>query len=83
MAKKTITKKVYQYTAIFEPDKELDGYTVTIPSLPGCISEGDNFEKALKNIKEAAGLYLEVMRKKKEGIIEERGIIVAPIRVKV
>jgi len=84
MVKKAITKKVYQYTAIFEPDEESGGYTVTIPSLPGCISEGDNFEEALKNIKEAASLYLEVMRKKKEGIIkEEKGVIVAPVQVKV
>jgi predicted RNase H-like HicB family nuclease len=84
MAKKTIKKKVYQYTAIFEPDKETGGYTVTIPSLPGCISEGDTFEEALKNIKEAANLYLEVMKKKKEGIIrEEKGVIIAPIEVKV
>ena len=43
-------KRVYQYTGIFEPAKE-GGYTVTIPSLPGCISEGDTFEEALKNIK--------------------------------
>ena len=65
MAKK-IEKKIYQYTAIFEPDKESGGFTVTIPSLPGCISEGDTFEEALKNIKEAAGLYLEVLSKRKE-----------------
>ena len=84
MAKKTLIKKVYQYTAIFEPDKEAGGYTVIIPSLPGCISEGDTFEEALKNIKEAASLYLEVMRRKKEGIIrEEKGIIIAPVQVKV
>ena len=55
--KKVLEKKVYQYTAIFEPDIEVGGYTVTIPSLPGCISEGDSFEQALKNIKEAASLY--------------------------
>lgn len=61
---KAFKKKVYQHTAVFEPDKE-GGYTVTIPSLLGCISEGDTFEKALKNIKEAASLYLEVMRDKK------------------
>lgn len=65
MAKKTIKKKVYQYTAIFEPDKEQGGYTVTIPALPGCISEGNTFEEALKNIREAANLYLVVMRKQK------------------
>jgi len=80
---KKIRGKVYQYTAIFEPDKELGGYTVTIPSLPGCVSEGETFEEALKNIKEAASLYLEVMRKKKEGIMkEEKGVIVAPVKVK-
>ena len=35
------------------------GYTVYVPSLPGCISEGDTREEALKNIKEAIILYLE------------------------
>jgi predicted RNase H-like HicB family nuclease len=35
------------------------GYTVYVPSLPGCISEGDTKEKALSNIKEAIELYLE------------------------
>jgi predicted RNase H-like HicB family nuclease len=35
------------------------GYTVLVPGLPGCISEGDTREKALANIKEAIELYLE------------------------
>lgn len=35
------------------------GYTVYVPSLPGCISEGDSEEEAIKNIKEAIELYLE------------------------
>ena len=35
------------------------GYTVYVPSLPGCISEGDSKEEALANIKEAIELYLE------------------------
>ena len=35
------------------------GYTVYVPSLPGCISEGDSEEEALENIKEAIELYLE------------------------
>ncbi len=35
------------------------GYTVYVPSLPGCISEGDTREEALTNIKEAIELYLE------------------------
>ena len=80
---KTFSKKLHQYTAIFEPDKEVGGFTVTIPSLPGCISEGDNFEKALENIKEAASLYLEVMKKDKEKIPDEdSGVIVAPVQIR-
>ena len=35
------------------------GYTATVPSLPGCISEGDTREEALRNIREAIELYLE------------------------
>jgi predicted RNase H-like HicB family nuclease len=35
------------------------GYTAYVPSLPGCISEGDTREEALSNIREAIDLYLE------------------------
>jgi len=45
---------------VFEKSKE-GGYTVYVPSLPGCISEGDTKEEAMKNIKEAIELYLEPM----------------------
>ncbi len=40
-------------------EQDEGGYTVYVPSLPGCISEGENVEEALKNIKEAIELYLE------------------------
>ena len=43
---------------VLEPSED-GGYTVTVPSLPGCISEGENREEALKNIKEAIALYLQ------------------------
>ncbi len=35
------------------------GYTAIVPTLPGCISEGDTKEQALKNVQEAIELYLE------------------------
>jgi predicted RNase H-like HicB family nuclease len=45
-------------TIVLEPQEE-GGFTVFAPSLPGCVSEGDTKEEALKNIKEAIELYLE------------------------
>ena len=43
---------------VLEPSDE-GGYTALVPSLPGCISEGDTRDEAMKNIREAIELYLE------------------------
>lgn len=43
---------------ILEPSNE-GGYTAIVPSLPGCVSEGETKEEVLKNIREAIELYLE------------------------
>ncbi len=43
-----------------EPSED-GGYTVIVPSLPGCISEGETRKKALENIREAIELYLKPM----------------------
>ena len=43
---------------VLEPSDE-GGYTAIAPSLPGCISEGDTKEEALKNVREAIELYLD------------------------
>lgn len=53
----------YEFEVIFTPQEE-GGFTVEVPDLPGCISEGDSFEEAEKNIKEAIGLYLETLKKR-------------------
>jgi predicted RNase H-like HicB family nuclease len=47
-----------QVRVILEPSDD-GGFTVHVPSLPGCISEGDTREEALANIREALQLYLE------------------------
>ncbi len=47
-----------RFKVVFEKSDE-GGYTIYVPSLPGCISEGDTKEEALKNIQEAIELYLE------------------------
>jgi predicted RNase H-like HicB family nuclease len=43
---------------VLEPSQE-GGYTVHVPALPGCISEGNTEKEALANIREAISLYLE------------------------
>ena len=43
---------------VLEPSDE-GGFTVFVPSLPGCVSEGNTRDEALSNIREAIGLYLE------------------------
>ena len=76
-------EKVFKYTAIFEQDEEKGGYTVTVPSLPGCVSEGETFEEALKNIKEAAELYLEDLKENKERIPSgQEQVVVSPVEVR-
>ena len=44
---------------LLEPSPE-GGYTVTVPSLPGCISKGSTKAEALQNITDAMALHLEV-----------------------
>lgn len=51
-------QKVLQYDSIFEKEED-GGYSVWIPDLPGCASQGDSLEEAMENIKEAMELYLE------------------------
>ena len=40
-------------------EQEEGRYTIYVPSLPGCISQGENLEEAIANIREAIALYLE------------------------
>ena len=49
----------YRVNVVFSKDD--DGYFVSCPELPGCISQGDTYEEARRNIQEAVELYLETM----------------------
>ena len=46
------------YDVVLEPSEE-GGYTVYVPALRGCVSEGDSEEEALENIKDAIMLWLD------------------------
>lgn len=45
-------------TVILEQEPD-GGYVASVPSLPGCVSQGDTREEVMRNIREAADLYIE------------------------
>ena len=62
----------YQYTIILHPDPEEGGYTVTVPALPGCITQGETLEEAIAMAKDAIRLYVESLIADGEPVPEER-----------
>ena len=61
------TFQVIRGGIVFELQPESEGgYTITVPSLPGCISYGETFEKAMEMIKDAIEGWLAVARE--EGV---------------
>jgi predicted RNase H-like HicB family nuclease len=49
--------KSREYQSVFQEETE-GGFSVWVPDLPGCASQGETLEEALENIKEAIELYL-------------------------
>ena len=81
--KKNIEKKVYNFTAVFEPAKE-GGYVVYIPALPGCATQGETFEEAETMARDAIGGYLKTLRDLDEDVpVESEKAIISRIPVKI
>ncbi len=62
----------YQYTVILHPEPDEGGYSVTVPALPGCVTQGETFEEAIAMAKDAIRLYVETLRAEGELIPEEQ-----------
>jgi len=62
---------VKRYTLLLIPDTEEGGYTVRVPALPGCITEGDTLEEAIANAREAIAGWIESAEKHGEPVPEE------------
>ncbi|TMD25341.1 MAG: type II toxin-antitoxin system HicB family antitoxin [Chloroflexi bacterium] len=60
------------YSIVVDPDPDEGGFTVTVPALPGCITQGETIEECLANAKEAISLYLEDLVAAGEPIPEEK-----------
>lgn len=64
--------KVLSYRIILRKEPE-GGYTVIVPSLPGCVTYGDTIEEAIEMAKEAIELYIESLREHGEEIPTDEG----------
>ena len=60
-----------KYTIILEPDTEEGGYTVTVPALPGCITQGETILQCIERAREAITGYIESLRVVGETVPEE------------
>ena len=55
-----MTGKVREFNVVIIEDED-GGYIAIVPELPGCHSQGDSLDEAIKNVKEAIELYLETL----------------------
>lgn len=69
----------YKVSIIIERDD--DGYYAFTPDLPGCHTQGNTFEEVMENIKEAVGLYLEVLSEEEIKTSLSREILTTTIEV--
>lgn len=60
-----------RYTVVLTPEIEDGGYSVSVPALPGCYSQGDSIEDALAQIREAIGLHLWSLQQEGEPIPDD------------
>lgn len=73
--------KLYNFSIVIEQDK--DGYFAFCPDLQGCYTQGDTYEEAMVNIKDAIKLHLEDRRATQEELPEVSSISLSSFAVAV
>ena len=68
-----------KYTVVLERESD-GGFVVSVPVLPGCISQGNSREEALANIREAVELYVEDCRLSGDPVPEEDSLEYVEVR---
>lgn len=74
-------EKILRYNIIFRPEPE-GGFTVIIPSLPGCVTYGENLLEAKKMAIDAIEGYIASLKKHKEPIPTDKENFFASVEVK-
>ena len=69
-----------RYTVVLLPEPEDGGYSVVVPAIPGCVTQGETVEEALAMAAEAASLLLTVMAEDGEDLpTEAPGVVVSSV----
>ena len=79
---KALAKRVASLTVYFIPAPE-GGYAVEVPSLPGCLTQGDTFEQAESNIQEAIESYVASLVAHGDPVPAEDAVVFRQITVQV
>ncbi len=66
--------RILNYRLLLKKEPE-GGYTVTVPSLEGCVTYGETVDDCIKNAKEAIELYVESLKEFNEPIPTDEGIL--------
>lgn len=77
-----LERKILSYTVHFVPAEE-GGFTVYVPALEGLVTEGDTFEEAEKNAREAIELHLDSLEVKGLPIPDDRETITKRVTVRI
>jgi len=73
--------RLLNYKVLLRKEPE-GGYTVNVPSLPGCVTYGGTVEEAIEMAKEAIELYIESLKMHGEEIPTEEGTLEYTLTVK-
>ena len=70
-ARRSEETPVRPYTVLLIPDNEDGGYVVKVPTLPGCVTQGETFEEAIENAKDVLEVWIEAALAAGEAVPEE------------
>jgi predicted RNase H-like HicB family nuclease len=70
-----------QYTVVVHSAEE-GGYWVDVPSLPGCFSQGETIDEAMKNAREAIELHIQGLKDDGQEVPKEEGLVIGRVDVK-
>jgi predicted RNase H-like HicB family nuclease len=66
------------YTVLIHPAEE-GGYWTEVPSLPGCLSQGETIEEALSNTKEAIECHVQALREDGQEVAADNGLLIGRV----